>query len=78
MSVRLDDEQHRILSVLRDAADDGEGNLVHVGALQRESGVLWIRGPLDSLKRRKLVDHNGVLPLTARYWKITDAGREAL
>jgi hypothetical protein len=75
---KLDEEQVKILKRLRDAADDGEGELVHVGELQSVSGVFWIRRPLESLKRRGLVDHNGVLPLESRYWKITDAGREAI
>lgn len=75
---RLDEEQRKILERLRDADDDGAGELVHVGELQRVSGVLWIRLPLESLKRRGLVDHNGALPLEARYWKITQAGRDAL
>lgn len=75
---RLDDEQRKILEALRATADDGQGVLVHVGELQRLSGVLWIRIPIDSLKRRGLVDHNGERDLGARYWKITDAGREAI
>jgi hypothetical protein len=77
-SVRLDDEQRKILRVLLKARSDGEGELVRVGELQRQSGVLWIRSSLESLKRRGLVDHDGGLPLEARYWKITDAGAEAI
>jgi hypothetical protein len=74
---RLDEDQRKILEFLCAAADDGAGTLVHVAELQSNT-VLWIRQPLDSLKRRGLVDHNGALPLEARYWKITDAGREAI
>ena len=75
---RLDEDQAKILDFLRKAADDGEGNLVHVRELQRCTGVFWLRRPLDTLKRRGLVDHDGTLPLVERYWKITDAGREAI
>lgn len=39
---------------------------------------MFIRSSLDSLKRRGLVEHDGGLPLTERFWKITDAGREAV
>jgi hypothetical protein len=74
---RLDDEQRKILGVLRDAAD-GEGGLVHVRELQLRSGVFYIRQPIDSLKRRGLVDHDGTWDLVERSWKITDAGREAI
>jgi hypothetical protein len=75
---RLDDEQRKILEVLRDAADDGEGSLVHVRELQLRSGVFYIRQPIDSLKRRGLVDHDGTWDLVERSWKITDAGKEAI
>lgn len=75
---KLDQDELAILKALKAARDDGEGAFVHAGALQRASGVLFIRTPLDRLKRRGFVDHDGARSLIERYWKITDAGLAGL
>lgn len=74
---RLDDDQRKVLEVLRDASEDGQGALVHIGELQKQV-TLWIRQPLESLRRRRLVEGHDTRPIEGSYWKITDAGREAL
>jgi hypothetical protein len=75
---RLGDDQRKILEYLRAAAEDGEGDYVLGLRIQLDVDVWPIRSPLDSLKRRGLVDHDGNRDLTQRFWGITDAGREAL
>jgi DNA-binding PadR family transcriptional regulator len=74
---RLDEDQRKVLEYLKAAADDGEGALVNVFAIQ--SDTFWPIAPvLESLQRRKLIVHSGEHRRDRRYYKITDAGREAL
>lgn len=74
--IRLSADQRMILEELAEAPE--EGGWVYVIYLQR--ATVWpIRPPLDSLARRRLVEWKGSRSdLTGRFWRITDAGREAL
>jgi hypothetical protein len=70
---KLDKDHREVLEALA-AAPNGLNGLSIQGACES-----WpIRPAIDSLTRRKLIDHDGYHFVPHRQYKITDAGREAL